>query len=391
MEGSASINRKLLLLASLATVLYLALRKSPQKVKVVVSSRSNKLVRSGLKKISPEAYYVPYLFKHSYAQLLLFMLQSHIQNEIEPSFRESVMVSDSGDHVLLDWFLPANYNDTTPIVVYIPGITGTLREAFGFTKEIIAKGWVGVVFHRRGHEANLRCPSFNIFGNARDLRIAIECIHASSSKSPIFLVGSSAGSAVMVRYLGEFKDKPIVQAAVGLSPGYDIENMWNRIHGSFFDRYLAKQLKKFFIQSNETILSSRNRATVERLYAAQTVEEFAKLACNFASETSELNYEEWLKITCPLRVAHNISTPCLCLNALDDPICHRDMVMQIGYSLPHENLNCALIITENGSHCSHQYWSEDLQIKNWGHHVALQFFDGILEHLQEGQEDENEQ
>jgi predicted alpha/beta-fold hydrolase len=365
--------------------------KSSQNVRIVMSKQANEKLKSSIKKMNLDTFHVPWLFKHSWIQLGLLMLKGMIQKPFEPTRREVLYLKHSGgDQVLLDWFLPSSSQSTTamksdtPVIVYIPGITGGLKESLEFAKFVNEKGWIAVAYHRRGHESLLRTPTFNIFGSAADLKVAVDSIKLTHPNSPIALVGSSAGSALMVRFLGEYGGEANVVAAVGLSPGYDIGGMWKIVGGSFFDRYLVQRLKEFFVYRNVELLSQRDHSAVTLLKQAKSVEEFARHAIVFTSEHHQSDgrgkirtYEDWLETTCPLRVSHDIVVPTLCLNALDDPICHRDLVENIGFSMPEKNRNCALIVTENGSHCAHQTFHSGLP-KNWGHIIALEFIENVV-------------
>jgi len=367
------------------------LKSSNQNARLLLSPRTLPSVKRGVERIDLASLRIPNIVRNSYIQLGLLILSSKLNPELEPTRRECLTLRHSGgDQVLLDWFLPsavegAVSKPNTPIVVYVPGITGRSREAVSFVRTVLAKGWIAVVFHRRGHEDYLKRASFNIFGSARDLHVAIESIHATSPGAPVALVGSSAGSAVMVRYLGQYAENAQVVAGVGLSPGYDIHGMWEDIRGTFFDRYLTSELKKFFLYRNKDLLFARDAEAVRRLQAAESVQEFAQHAVVFAAEHHENDdpdmvhtYDDWLEQTCPLRVANDIRVPTLCVNALDDPICHRRMVETIGMKLPSSNEHCALLVTNNGSHCAHMSWNGS-RLENWGHRVALEFIEGVTE------------
>jgi predicted alpha/beta-fold hydrolase len=75
------------------------------------------------------------------------------------------------------------------------------------------------VYHRRGHAKPLKKPEFNLFGKASDLHQAVLALKKERPQAPVALVGSSAGSALVVRYLGEYSHLGLVACGVGLSPG----------------------------------------------------------------------------------------------------------------------------------------------------------------------------
>ena len=321
-------------------------------------------------------------------QLALLIARWKTQTVLDPTRREAITLRHSGgDQVLLDWYYPQRRaSGKVAICVYIAGITGKLAESIPFVNRVLEKGWIAVVFHRRGHEMPLKRPTFNIFGSALDLRVAVECIAHAEPDVPIALVGSSAGSAVLVRYLGQYAHDPRVVAGIGLSPGYSISEVWQEITGTFFDRYILNSVKNFFVKRNRDILAARNATALAKLEAATSVYEFAQLATAFSAEhhddsleAVQHTFDEWLDQTCPMVFVKNISTPTVCVNSLDDPVCTRRLVEDVGIKLADKNAFGAMVLTEYGSHCAHQTFHKGFPPENWGHTIALNFVQGIIE------------
>ena len=65
------------------------------------------------------------------------------------------------------------------------------------------KGWRGVVMNRRGHFEPLKNAIFNTVGDSTDSIFVIKHINRRFPKAKILLVGVSAGSALVVRSLGD--------------------------------------------------------------------------------------------------------------------------------------------------------------------------------------------
>ena len=368
---------------------YWASRKSDQNVRVFVRPDATEAVKKGLSRISLEQYSVPNIFRNSWIQLALLLLcEQALQKPRKPSERQELVLPHSGgDNVILDWFLPEKlgHGELTPIIVYCPGITGGLPESLPFMECVLRKGWIGIVFHRRGHESPLKRPTFNLFGNALDLRAAIEENSHTKPGAPIGMVGSSAGSALTVRYIGQFGADTRVVAGVGLSPGYSLLDIWKECQGSFFDHYLLGRIKGFFVTKYKSILIRRSPEFVKRLEDTTSMYDLVTLATVFSSEhhegietIEEYGVDEWLHHTCPNLVAQKIQTPMICLNALDDPICTRKFVESRGVEIANTNKHCAMIVTNNGTHCAHQSFHNG-RPENWGYIVALNFIEGVIE------------
>lgn len=365
-------------------VLFLLRKQSVQNVKLVVQKHDNDKQRTlwkGLNNLDLQAYSVPLAFNSSLVQLCFLFFQWTLQKPIEPDFTESLRLPE-GENVFLDWFLPKEVNPTTPIVVYLFGITGTTQEAASFVRRVtLERKWIVVLFHRRGHMQPLKTPEFNLFGNARDLHLALQSIRASHPLHPIALVGSSAGSALLVRYLGEFSQHSMgVICGVALSPGYDIHETPMRIQNTVLDRYLLRRIKSFFLLPNTQVLREKDAMAVDRMETSVTLAEFCKEAAVFAHHQETYSYSRFLENTCPLQVKSNVCLPLLCVNALDDPICVREIVEQVGCVLPFQNAHMALVTTENGSHCAHfNFFHGIWKPENWGYTLALDFIQGVLD------------
>ena len=140
-----------------------------------------------------------------------------------------------------------------------------------------------------------------------------------------------------------------------------------------------RNIRRHFLHPNEQILNARDQVAADKLRNAQTLEEFTQAAAVFSHHERDHSYEDWLECTCPMRVVHAIDIPMLCINAWDDPICLKEKVVENGLRLVFENPNCAVVTTNNGSHCAHQYFDNTSWFPlNWGHTVAIEFIEGVV-------------
>ena len=92
---------------------------------------------------------------------------------------------------------------SAPICLVLPGLCGSVHGTGHSTQAIIRAGMRPVVWHARGCGHELTSPNFNLFGSTADLDEAISLIVHKYPKAPLTLYGISAGTALMVRYLGE--------------------------------------------------------------------------------------------------------------------------------------------------------------------------------------------
>src|SRR5689334_16133328 len=135
--------------------------------------------------------------------------------------RTDVLRMRDGGTTALDW-LGLDAAPATPTLVVLPSITGDAQSMRGLVLDLHrATGWRIVVCARRGHgELALTAPVVNTMGCTHDLREQLARIVATVPDSPLYAIGASAGSALLVRYLGEEGASSKIRAAIAYCPGY---------------------------------------------------------------------------------------------------------------------------------------------------------------------------
>ena len=136
---------------------------------------------------------------------------------------EEVTLPD-GETVMLQWSEPPNAPADAPVVLLLHGIGGSVKGVAEFVQSAEKRQWRCVTFLRRGHGRPLTKPVFNLLGDAADLRYVISHIKADIAHRfhhdvPLFMLGISAGSGLLGRYLGEEQDRSPVMAGALISPG----------------------------------------------------------------------------------------------------------------------------------------------------------------------------
>ena len=140
--------------------------------------------------------------------------------------REILSLEDSG--VLgLDWFedkITAN-DDRVPIVLFIPGLNGGSRSIYlrHTAKELRRRMRVKCVAmnYRGTNGTELLTPKSYCGAYTGDLRQVCNHIRSEYPEAPIFAVGYSLGSNILVKYLGEEGDKTPLSGAVSVSNPFD--------------------------------------------------------------------------------------------------------------------------------------------------------------------------
>ncbi|KAK6114770.1 hypothetical protein DH2020_007039 [Rehmannia glutinosa] len=278
------------------------------------------------------------------------------------TYRRQMFHASDGGMFALDWLLHSDVSgvaaqnnhaiakdDTTPIVVMVPGLTSD--SASPYMKHLVfhtAKcGWNVVVSNHRGlGGVSVTSDCFYNAGWTEDVREVINYLHQEYSAAPLFVVGTSIGANILVKYLGEDGENvPIAGAAAVCSP-------WDLLIGSRFiarrliqklyDRALTIGLQGY-AQLHETRYS--RLANWEGIKKSRSIRDFDTHATCLVGnyETVDTYYRRCSSSSFIGKVA----VPLLCISALDDPVCTREA---IPWDECRANKNVVLATTLHGGH-----------------------------------------
>ena len=186
-----------------------------------------------------------------------------------------------------------------------------------------------VCLHARGCGVALTSPRFNLFGDTQDLGDAIGRIAQRQPGAPLCLQSISAGTALMVRYLGEQGASAPIAAAVANCPGYDIGVCITRVGWLYDAGYYLSVLKRHWLGgANGELLRAAAPEVCARMEQAADMHTFMSAAALFAAPLgggrnsgSVANaFAAFLGASNPMGVAHRIQVPALIVNADDDPV-----------------------------------------------------------------------
>lgn len=300
-------------------------------------------------------------------QLIFLELRKKVGKALQYDKIETLTMADGG-HTALAWYgydLPAD----TPTIVILHTLTGSPKSMQDMVLDLHQQtGWRVVVAVRRGH-ANLAFdpPRFNIFGSTSDLKQQLNHIEQLFPASPLYAVGSSAGSGLLIRYLGEEKQNAKFRAAFAFCPGYNIDEGFKYVH-PVYSKYMAKKLIDAFVTPH--VHSLQKLATFSIFSAAKTLTDFHETAYELSGYTS---YEAYSLATNPMRVFDTITCPVMALNAEDDPVC--DIRNLQPYAEDIKKMSSVIVVTtQKGSHCAYpQGW----RAKSWAHQLMSDYFIAI--------------
>ncbi|CAA2952567.1 embryogenesis-associated EMB8 [Olea europaea subsp. europaea] len=240
-------------------------------------------------------------------------------------------------------------DDTTPIVVMIPGLTSDSASpymkhlAFNTAKH----GWNVVVSNHRGlGGVSVTTDCFYNAGWTGDVREVIKYLHQEYPEAPLFVVGTSIGANVLVKYLGEDGENvPVAGAAAVSSP-------WDLLIGSrFIRRRLLQRLYDRALTIGLQGYAQLHKPRYSRLANWEGIEKSRSIR-DFDTHATCLvgNYEtadSYYRHSSSCSFVPRVSVPLLCISALDDPVCTSEA---IPFDECRANKNTVLATTQHGGH-----------------------------------------
>lgn len=300
---------------------------------------------------------------NAHLQLLWLLLRDTVAPSLAYERTDVLRMRDGGT-TALDW-IGLDAPPTAPTVLVLPSIAGDAQSMRQIVRDLRrATGWRIVVCTRRGHgELPLTAPVINTMGSTQDLREQLAHIRTQCPASPLHAVGVSAGSALLVRYLGEEGTASEIRSAVAFCPGYDISVAWTRAHPRY-SRFMARRLKRYFLE--------RHASALEHLGsygACATTDDLSGFHEQLYEIAGYRDYEAYLRGSNPVLVMDQVAVPVMIINAMDDPVCvaanaddHVDAVRRVPDAL--------LVRTPRGSHCAFfEGWSP----RSWANRLMADY------------------
>ncbi|TFH22747.1 MAG: hypothetical protein E4H03_07750 [Myxococcales bacterium] len=317
--------------------------------------------------------------RNAHVQNLLTMV--HERRTPLPSWDldERLEMSDGGT-VSVQW-LGLDAPSSAPVVVVLHTLCGSADGLRRFVLSLqrslralgldggmdrrLDGGWTIAACNRRGHAGlPLTAPVVNTMGSTADLRSQLAAIEARRPGALLYAVGVSAGSGLLVRYLGEQGSQSRLRAAVALCPAYDIRDAFDFVHPRY-DAYLTRRVVEFFLARNRSVLGGI--AGYEACAASRSMSEFHACLYPLAGYTSA---EAYFSGSNPMEVALDVATPTLVINAADDPVCvERNVHHHLGdlQTLP----RMTLALTRHGGHCG--FYEGPLAGQSWSDRAVVDY------------------
>ncbi|CAJ0915397.1 unnamed protein product, partial [Mesorhabditis belari] len=267
------------------------------------------------------------------------------------SWRREVYEHSDGGVQALDWLEPIDANEKTPLVFFLPGITGSTHDCsyiIHCAKDVVKQGWRCVVVNARGlGGVPLKTAKTYNAAYTDDFRDIVQMSLQRYPDAKKMACGFSLGGMILWNYLAKHtRENCGLLAGMVISSPFDnfrstasLETFWPRL---FFNSHLANCLKEVIFPYKELF---EKHLDWELLMKTNTIRGFD---ANFV--VPMFGYNDWehyyTEATLKTKVSR-IPIPVLTLNSSDDCFAPID-------SLPLEEIsqseNVVAVVTKHGGH-----------------------------------------
>lgn len=300
---------------------------------------------------------------NNHLQIALLLLKEKLARRLRYERVDPLIMSDGGT-TAVEW-LGLDRADTTPTMVLLHSVGGCAQTLAPLSRYFHdSRGWRVAACVRRGHGGlPLTAASFNTMGSTADLREQLQYIRERYPHSPLYGIGVSAGSGLLVRYLGEEGENSLLRAAVAYCPAYDIDKAFGRTH-PFYSTRVTRGLQSDYIAPHADQFGALQ--SYPDCCDATNLEELHHSLYEVAGYPS---YEAFDAASNPMHVIDNIDVPVLVINALDDPVCVGENVRENQEHIRRLPAGM-LLLTRRGSHCAYY---EGWRALPWAHRVMGEY------------------
>ncbi|KAG9447179.1 hypothetical protein H6P81_013307 [Aristolochia fimbriata] len=187
---------------------------------------------------------------------------------------------------------------------------------------------VGVCNHRGLGGISVSSDRFYNAGWTEDLRKIINYLHEKHPQAPLFVVGTSIGANIVVKYLGEEGENKPIAGAASICSLWDLvvcQDMQRFINRTFvqrlYSRIITIGLQGYASLRQPVYARLADWEGIQKSRSVRDVDQYATcLVGNF--ETVDTYYRHCSSAS----FVENVLPPLLCISALDDPLCTKEAI-----------------------------------------------------------------
>jgi predicted alpha/beta-fold hydrolase len=292
-------------------------------------------------------------------------------------FRRESLTTPDGDELLLDH---AGDDGAPSRLILLHGLEGSSNSVYvqGMAQLALGRGFAVTALNFRScardpndlnrHIPNRR-PRLYHSGETTDFDFVVRELSKRSPGTALRSIGVSLGGNVLLKWLGENPGQQLVRAAAALSAPYDLgaggAYMENGI-GPLYVRAFVRTLVEKAIRIVREFPETAAKLDIARIARSSTFRDFDEFAT--APLHGMSGADEYYATCSSIRLLDRITTPVLCLNAMDDPFLPTVVLERVRALAP----PCAeVVITPRGGHIgfvsgslrSPRYWAENLAVE----------------------------
>ncbi|CAI5456365.1 unnamed protein product [Caenorhabditis angaria] len=236
-------------------------------------------------------------------------------------FQREIVEFDDGGAAGIDWLIPEGADDNTPIVVFLPGITGSTHDASYVLHPVIEardKGWKCLVVNPRGlGGVKLRTTKTYNAATPHDFAQIAQMVHERYPNAKKLGCGFSMGGMILWNYLAMVGENAHLDGGMIVSSPWDpmiaSDSIEQFIPQLIFNRFIAKNLVDIVKPYRELF---QKTVDFDEVLKSTSVRAFDKsfVTPMFGFE----NYETYYKLATLRTKVDKIKIPVVTLNAVDD-------------------------------------------------------------------------
>lgn len=291
-------------------------------------------------------------------------------------FRREALTTPDGDELIVDH---AGDDGAPRRLVLLHGLEGSSNSVYvqGMATLALARGIAVTAINFRycaRDPRNLdRClpnrrPRLYHSGETTDFDFVIGELARRHPAQRRYAIGVSLGGNVLLKWLGEHPGQSLVAAAAALSTPYDLGAGGAYMEGGLGPLYVRAFVRTLVGKATHIVREFPGLAAkldLDRIARCHTFREFDDAATAPLHGMSDA--DEYYATCSSIGFVERITTPALCLNALDDPFLPPPVLDRVRERLP----SCAtLVVTPRGGHIGFVtgsirrpfYWAEELAV-----------------------------
>jgi predicted alpha/beta-fold hydrolase len=338
--------------------------------------------------------------RNTHSQTIMNALGRRLTDKLSFT-RECIPLSpDCGYCVYLDHVQQEQAIDSHKYILIIPGVfAGTEGVSVKqFVQHATRHGYNCIIMNftdDRDSTAKTVIPGLTHV-SSEDIHTVVQYIRKQiPDKSPLYALGISLGSNLLVKYLGNPSYNTQIDGAICLANPFDLNRTAHTLAGywiNFYDKQLLVKRKSIMMENlryyftpqlMEDVRQELNKVesniefdlkfTLQLI--KQHIQDDANRLKQYMGEHGD-NIQSYYEQQSCVRDVSNVQVPMLCINAKDDRI---SLIDSVPFHVTEENKNVAFVCTERGGHVGWLSGTYPLsnESASWVEHCSIQYLNAL--------------